>query len=87
MQAGCAITPFWVLCHCIPGIIFEAMHPIFTHDLSDHEFTCACGWHGKGPDTAQEYLLLTDATELFCPQCHKYFGMAACQEEVHRLPE
>ncbi|HEX2533856.1 MAG TPA: hypothetical protein VHK69_08980 [Chitinophagaceae bacterium] len=52
------------------------MHAEFSlSDFHDQPLHCTkCGWTGKGADTAQEYLMLTDAVEVYCPECSGYFG-------------
>ncbi len=50
--------------------IFEPAH--FSREL----VSCSkCGWRGRGSDLVTgEFLFMTDATELFCPDCNAYLG-------------
>jgi hypothetical protein len=52
------------------------MHTIFSLTaFTNHHLTCpACTWQGNGKDSHQEHLLLTQAIELYCPDCEHYFG-------------
>ena len=52
------------------------MHTVFTPEiLKCSEVKCNhCTWKGKGSEIEQEYLFLTDAIELYCPECKTYLG-------------
>lgn len=52
------------------------MHTVYNENtFTDEVIVCeCCGWNGKGESTTQEYLFLTDATEIFCPNCSHYLG-------------
>ena len=61
------------------------MHQVFTPDiLLRDEVSCPhCSWKGKGSEIEQEHLFLTDAIELFCPQCKSYMGFINQEEGSH----
>ena len=52
------------------------MHKVYDEKkFIDELIICdQCGWKGKGERTGQEHLFLTDATEVFCPNCNHYLG-------------
>ena len=52
------------------------MHSIYSPaHFSTHSIECnKCSWTGHGNDTEQEVLLLTDAIEIYCPECEAYLG-------------
>lgn len=58
------------------------MQQIYSPTIFDvTTLTCPkCTWEGKGADTTQENLFLTDATEIFCPSCQHYFGFLNIEE-------
>ena len=58
-------------------------HQIFTPAiLKQPDMHCEkCNWKGFGKDSIQEYLFLTDATELYCPECSGYLGFINEGEE------
>jgi hypothetical protein len=62
------------------------MHYEFTSKvLTEIELTCPkCAWQGNGKKAAKEELFLTDAVEIYCPQCHHYFGFISTTEEENR---
>ena len=58
------------------------MHKVFSpDDLNDTIMCPKCSWKGKGTDIKKEELLLTDALELFCPECATYLGMMDREDE------
>jgi hypothetical protein len=59
------------------------MHQIFSgKNESTEEITCArCHWEGKLDKAVQEHLFLTDAIEIYCPQCEGYIGFISQEEE------
>ena len=59
------------------------VHQIYTPAiLKKTDMHCIkCGWEGHGKDSVQEYLFLTDATELYCPACSNYLGFISENEE------
>ena len=61
----------------------KAMHQVFTPAMLDSIIIdcSACSWKGKAEQTIQEHLFLTDATELYCPQCNNYLGFVNEAEE------
>ena len=62
----------------------EYMHKVFTHDDLNDPINCPqCSWKGKGADTKKEDLFLTDAIELYCPDCETYLGLLN-NEEMNR---
>jgi hypothetical protein len=74
-------TCFQVLAGSFYNLKFEIhlnfnMHIVFSTDiLKSEQVNCPeCTWKGKGSDTEQEYLFLTDAIELYCPCCKNYLG-------------
>jgi hypothetical protein len=53
------------------------MHLILQDaDRHDKRIECRhCHWQGSAHElTEGEYLLLSNITEVFCPQCNKYIG-------------
>jgi Zn finger protein HypA/HybF involved in hydrogenase expression len=53
--------------------------------LPEIELSCPkCEWSGDGDTASKEDLFLTDALELYCPQCNHYFGFVSTtlEEEV-----
>ena len=58
-------------------------HQIYTTAiLKKEDMKCTkCDWKGHGKDSIQEYLFLTDATELFCPECGNYLGFISEEDE------
>ena len=60
------------------------MHYQFNSSaLTEIELSCPkCTWHGSGKEAAKEELFLTDALELYCPECHHYFGFISTTEEA-----
>lgn len=59
------------------------MHQIFTSRETISEIiSCPrCQWSGKADETEQEHLFLTDAIELYCPECEGYIGFISPDEE------
>src|SRR5215203_762220 len=57
----------------------SSMHQIFAlHVFTKEELHCPkCSWQGRGSDTHQEELFLTDAIELYCPTCAGYIGFVS----------
>jgi hypothetical protein len=62
---------------------FPVMHRIFSPaDLTEGAIQCSkCNWKGSGEEAEQEFLFLTDALELYCPDCDNYFGFINQDEE------
>jgi hypothetical protein len=53
--------------------------------LAEIELSCPkCNWQGKGEKAVKEELFLTEAIELYCPECHHYFGFISTSEEDHQ---
>ena len=46
-----------------------------TGDLDGPVHCSQCSWEGNGRETKKEDLFLTDAVELYCPQCDTYLGL------------
>ena len=59
------------------------MHKMYNErTFTDEALICKrCGWKGKGKATMQEHLFLTDATEIFCPECNHYIGFISHDDE------
>jgi len=59
------------------------MHKIFSFaELHKNEIDCIrCSWKGGAHDAATEELILTDAIELYCPQCSLYLGFVNSGED------
>ena len=59
------------------------MHPVYSCINLKTEIICcsSCSWQGAGTEASIEYLFLTKATELYCPECNQYLGIADSNEE------
>jgi hypothetical protein len=49
----------------------------YANNFRNENVECKkCGWVGKGSETKfGEYLFLTEATEVHCPDCKSYLGI------------
>jgi hypothetical protein len=63
------------------------MHKVYSPAvLNGEEISCKhCSWKGQARETQKEHLFLTDAIELYCPECTSYLGFVNEEEEnLHR---
>ena len=54
---------------------------VFDQTKFSREAICCpnCSWSGSGQEAEQELLLLSDAVELFCPECEQYLGFVSLE--------
>lgn len=62
------------------------MHPVYSPAIfSKDNVSCPkCRWQGHGSRIHQEELFLTDAIELYCPQCDGYLGFVSSGDDLEQ---